>query len=484
MTVSSALSNALSGLTAATRAAETVSSNLANTLTEGYGRREVDLLARSDGTAGGVRVIGVNRIISEGVISDRRLADAELSNSSAVADFHVNLESLLGNPEDGHSLSAQISSFEDSLISAASRPESQERLQLVSYRAADVSSTFNSASDGIQHMREKADTNIGTMVDRLNELLQQAKDLNQKIIGVSNQGKSTASLQDHRQQVIDGIAELVSVRQVPRNHGAVALYTTGGAILLDGSAAELAFTTTNVIMPHMTEDAGLLSGLTINDVPVRTGSDNGVLRGGAISAQFEIRDELAVKAQDRLDSVARDFIERFQDPATDPTLAIGDAGMFTDSGLAFDSADEVGISGRLQLNTLVDTNGANEIWRLRDGLNATSAGNLGNSTLLQSLSGALTRTKVPASGGFGGGALTAHSMTSNFLSKTAGDRLNSDQTVTYATTRQSNLRTLELQDGVDSDQELQKLLIIEQTYAANARVIQTVDEMMQALLRI
>lgn len=39
-------------------------------------------------------------------------------------------------------------------------------------------------------------------------------------------------------------------------------------------------------------------------------------------------------------------------------------------------------------------------------------------------------------------------------------------------------------DGVDSDAEMQKLLQYEQAYAANARVIQAVNDMMDQLLRI
>ena len=37
---------------------------------------------------------------------------------------------------------------------------------------------------------------------------------------------------------------------------------------------------------------------------------------------------------------------------------------------------------------------------------------------------------------------------------------------------------------VDTDQELQRLLIVEQAYAANARVIETIDRLIQNLLEI
>ena len=54
----------------------------------------------------------------------------------------------------------------------------------------------------------------------------------------------------------------------------------------------------------------------------------------------------------------------------------------------------------------------------------------------------------------------------------------------FAAAQQGTLKTLEAAGGVDTDQEMQKLLLIEQSYAANARVIQTIDELMQMLLRI
>lgn len=39
-------------------------------------------------------------------------------------------------------------------------------------------------------------------------------------------------------------------------------------------------------------------------------------------------------------------------------------------------------------------------------------------------------------------------------------------------------------DGVDTDTEMQRLLQYEQAYAANARVIQAIDEMMNTILRV
>jgi flagellar hook-associated protein 1 FlgK len=43
---------------------------------------------------------------------------------------------------------------------------------------------------------------------------------------------------------------------------------------------------------------------------------------------------------------------------------------------------------------------------------------------------------------------------------------------------------MEAAQGVDSDAELQKLLLVEQVYAANAKLIQAVDEMLEQLMEI
>ena len=56
MSISGALSNALSGLSAASRAVSLVSTNIANAMTDGYGRRDIELAAR--GIGGGVDVVG------------------------------------------------------------------------------------------------------------------------------------------------------------------------------------------------------------------------------------------------------------------------------------------------------------------------------------------------------------------------------------------------------------------------------------------
>lgn len=484
MSISGALNNAMTGLRAAGRGAEVISSNISNALTPGYGRRVLSLSSSSVGDFGGVQINGITRIVDAGLAADRRLAHAENGNTQIAADFLAKIENLMGTPDNPTSLTAQLSHFENSLITAASRPDAAERLGGAVTSARAVALALNSTSEGIQDARTQADRNIHAQVEELNTALTQIAALNTQITGLQVQGGDVSSLQDLRQQVIDRVGELVPVREAPRDNGQIALYSVGGAVLLDGTPATIGFTPSNLVTPYMTASSATLSTLTINGAEVRTDSEKGVIRGGLLAAQFEIRDETGVAAQTKIDALARDLIERFQDPSVDGTLAPGDAGLFTDGGGAFDPLDEVGISDRIAINAAVDPDQGGATWRLRDGVGALTQGDVGNSSLLQALGGALTAPRVPASGGFGGGAFSAISLATTVTSEIAVSRNTTEQKLTYSAARLTELTQRQLADGVDSDDEIQRLMLVEQAYAANARLIETVDEMLQTIMRL
>ncbi len=485
MSISASLGNALTGLTASARAAQLVSNNVANAMTEGYGRREIILTSRDLGGAGaGVQVAGIERIVDAGVLRDRRLADAGLALSDGRSSYYESLEGIFGAVDDPSSLLGRQSTLESALVEAASRPDAAARLASTLAAAQDLAAGLNGASDRIQDLRLGADASIAHQVETLNASLKQVQGFNAVISRMNGEGRDVTALEDQRQQLIDGISRIVPVREVAREDGKVALYTSGGAILLDHTAREVTFAPVNQIIPDMTLVSGALSGLAIDGKPVRIDGPYAPLGGGSLSAQFDVRDRLAPAAQAELDALARDLVTRFSDPSVDPTLAPGEAGLFTDRGAAFSSSDEVGLSGRIAVNAAVDPASGGALWRLRDGIGAATPGNSGDATLLHALSDALSARRPAASGGASGTTHSFASMTADMVSRIGADRAVADRDMSYAAARQSSLKSLEAVGGVDTDQEMQKLLLIEQSYAANARVIETINGLLDSLLRI
>lgn len=483
MSINSSLSSALSGLTAAARRTEVISSNIANAMTEGYARRSLSVSSRAEAGIGGVRIDGVTRHSDPRLLSDRRLAEAEHGATRTASDFLKWLESTMGTPEAPDSLSASVADFEARLLTAESNPAVSARLDQAVTAAGRLVSRLERLSDGIQDQRVQADSTIAGMVDRLNESLSRVRKLNIDIVEARIQGRDSSGLEDSRQTQIDRISEIVPLREMRRGNGAIALYSTGGATLLDVNPVEISFRRTHTITPQMTLAGGALSGLEINGEPVSTVAD-GRLGGGALTAQFHLRDSLAVQAQSDADALARDLVERFQSSSVDPSLAPGAPGLFTDAGMAFGAANETGLSGRLRLNARLDPDQGGATWRLRDGLGAATPGETGTATLLAGLRAALTGPRPVASGAFAGALHGTAQLIEAQVTAIGGKAASAEADTAFAATRQEELRLLERAEGVDTDQEMQTLLLVEQAYAANARVIQTVDEMLQSILRI
>ncbi|MEM7508416.1 MAG: flagellar hook-associated protein FlgK [Pseudomonadota bacterium] len=488
MTLSAALSNAMTGLNATSRQADTVANNVANALTEGYGRREISLSPLQLGDEGaGVRVVGITRASDPLITAPRRVAQAAVGRDAALAEAQSRLSQSVGEPGQPGALATLADRFDAALTAAADTPESATLLSSTALAASDYARGFNTVSNQINALRTDADASIARQVDQINAALQDVERLNDEIRNNSFSGADIAALQDQRHRLIDRISDSVPVRVIQRENNTVALFATNGAQLLDGRAYTLEFTPTPIVTQDMTLAGGPLSGISINGqpIPVGQGDGGGLLDGGALEAQFILRDTTLPEAAAQLDAVARDLVERVQGLPADPTLGVGDAGLFTDGGIAFDPLNQEGLAGRLSVNPLVDPALGGDPNLLRDGINAVAPGDQGDDTVLRGLQDALTAPAAIISAP----GLTGQRGNAAFTAQFSGFMLSASvEADARASLQVGRLQTLSDAEanavGVDTDRELSDLLVIEQAFAANARVIQVVDELLERLLLI
>ncbi|WP_439522071.1 flagellar hook-associated protein FlgK [Marivita sp.] len=482
MSLSGALSNAMSGLTANARGTTVISANIANALNEGYGRREINLTTDVNQTSGGVRVAQVTRQYDPILAHQKRLAMADFSANSAFAAFGTDLEQLVGSVDTLGSVSEKLTRFEAALLSAASDPSSETRLRNISFAAEGFASALRDASDGISGLRSRADQQIASAVEELNTGLSRLEKLNTQIMTAKHLGQDAHALMDQRDTVLDHLSELVPLHVVERDSGVIAVFTAQGRTLLDENAVEFGFDTPTTVLPHMTVGNGLLSRLQINGLAVDI-PGSGMMSGGVLSAQFELRDIIAPQTQTRLDAISRDAIERFGPGGPDTTLALGDAGVFTDAGSAFTTANETGLAGRISLNSALGSSNADP-WRWRDGINSLSEGDAGQAGLLLALQSRMSLARIPGSPALGTSPQSLVGHLQDLSSDVASNRVRLQDTRDFASAHLDAVRQSVAADGVNTDQELQKLIELEKSYAANARVVQVVDDMLSELLRI
>ena len=486
MGISSALNNAASGLAASSRLADTIANNVANAMTVGYARRTTELSSLTAGGYGsGVKVTGTYRAENAFLTAERRALDASLGATGTVSGTYERIIAAVGEPGGDNSLSTLATALETTLMSATASPQSMTKLTDAVTAARNLADAINRVSDENSRLRTEADAEIARQVGAVNDALNAIDDLNKKIATLAPKGVDVTSLQDERNRMIDGISAVIPVKVVKRDGDQVALYSQNGGLLLDGRVYELKFTQApNVVTADMVlgaplgglmQDQGAISG----PVALGAGSGTGLFDGGSLGALFEVRDSLVPEVDAEMDRYANDTIERFRDLMPATWLDASGEGLFVDGG----TGGTTGLAGRIEINAAVDPNAGGAVWRLRDGLTAATTGAEGDGTSLQALSDAMSAARDPI--GFisqnarAGGAL----MASEIASFLAGRSARSDDNRAYLTARQSTLIEQEVgETGVDTDAQLSSLTLVEQTYAANARVLSVIDELMKLLL--
>ena len=487
MSISTALSNAVSGLTVSSRTAELISDNVANALTPGYLRKSLDIESRVVAGAGhGARVAGVVAAQDPVLTAERRRVESSSSEAQTELDTLDRITRALGTPGQTNALAERAAALETALAASTGDPSSVQKQSNLLEAAKGLTNTINQISTENRRIRMDSDAEISKQVGEVNAALSQIQTLNQEISLRTISGGDASALIDQRQKLIDRVSKIIPIRTARREDGAVALFSPQSQVLLDGpSVASLGFTSTGLITSDMTIGSGALSGLTVDGQAVTIGQGGGKLDGGSLSALFEARDVTVPGFDGQLDALAEDLINRFQDPAVDTSLAVGDAGLFTDNGAAVSATPTAGLAGRIAVNAAADPSAGGDLWRLRDGMNAAAPGVSGASSILENMLDAAQSQQAPdpALG------IVRNMSFAGFAAEVTAQQANAaeraDERFVNLSAQGDSLREAEAAaTGVDTDEELQKLLLVEQAYAANARVISVVDNLLQRLMEL
>ena len=480
MSLTASLNAAAAGLDLTARRADIVARNVANADAPGYARRTIE----GNGPAGlpGSK-LSVARQADPRLVQLRREAQSREAGAAVSQTFHADLDRAIGDPGRPGSLQGALARFDAALVSAAADPNVPTRLAEVSAAAQALAHRLNDVDGAIQAGRQNAEDDIGRAVGALNEDLSLVERLNADIRRVTAGGNDAADLTDRRSVVVDRISAMIPVREVARDGGAVALVSDGGLLLLDGRPVTIGFAGRPLVTADMSVPVQL-SGLTVNgrDAPA-SGPASGI-RGGALEAMFAVRDEAAPAATEMLDGLAAELILRFEDPAVDPTRAAGATGLFTDDGSPFAAAAPAGLAGRIAIDPTVSPDAPAQHWRLRDGLGAAAPGAGGDGALLLRYGAALARQDLPSVAGLPVAAADMTGHAAGVRSVISAARVEADDILAFRRGQAEDRAQGRDGGGVDIDGEMRRLLEVEQAYAANARVLQAVDTMMNRLMEL
>ena len=482
MSISHAIQAARSGLQVSGLRADIVATNVANATTPGYVRRSALLAETTIGTqTQGVRVTGIGRASDHALTAARMSLTSDLSQASVRAATWQTIAPRVGESADGSGLFGMMSNLESALKAAAATPESESATNSVLNAARSLVNEFHGLAQMAANQRAEADREIADGVNVVNKALKDIEALNVQISGVDQSSSQAASLLDERQRLLDTISEYLPVEAVERDRGTIDVVTKEGVFLLAGKAQQIEFTPSNSFGPSQTVAGGQLSGLRVGDIDLTPGASSwAATSSGLFGALFTLRDNDLPDFSRQLDTVAGDLISRLSADGIDPTTTAGEFGFFVDSDpLAGD-----GLASRIAINPLADPAAGGELWRLRDGMNAVTEGSSGNSTILSAMVNALTSVQSISQNGIQGSFNTSE-LAAHFSSLVGQTRVAHDAVLSSTTTQHTIATEAEqAQTGVDIDAQMQDLLLIEQAYAANARVIEVASQMIDRLMEL
>ncbi len=483
MSLTTALNIAQSSLRTLTRQTAVVSSNVANAQNPNYTRQSSVI----ESTNGGVRFVEIRRNTSDNVFASALKAMSDGQAQSTLADRISTLRTnLLGN-DDSLSLQSYLTRLQDALQTYSGAPSDNQLAAIAVGAAGDLATRLNEVTTTIQSFRSDVDAEIAQSVDDLNGMLARFGELNTDIVNGTRLGRDVSALMDQRDAMLKDISQIVPLQTLERGDNDLVLMTRGGTTLFETMPRTVSFDQTNTYVAGVTGNA-----VRIDGVPLSGGIGANTQASGQLAALVQLRDTVAPTLQAQADEFARGLIEAFseldQSGGGGPALA----GLFTHSGgpaLPASGTVTGGLAGSISLNAAFDPAQGGNALLLRDG-GANGAAYVQNAAgapafadrLIQFTQNLIAPTGFDAATGISG-TMSLESFGADmtgWLEEYRSTALASAETKMALTARLEE--TLANETGVNIDEEMTRLLDLEHSYEASARVIDVVNQMLDTLM--
>ncbi len=469
MGLTSALNAAGTGLASNQTLSQVAADNVANAMTPGFVRRKAILVSPGIGQGGAI-VGEIRREVDASLARMSRLENGKMMRQQAVYESLQNYTIYLGQPGDGTSPADKFSAFNTSLTTLVNLPSSTNAQSGTILAAGDLAAAIRGANGTLANVRADVDMEIRYEVADLNQNLYDLAALNQRTREFRPGTAEAAQYGDLIDKVLDQIADFTDIRITPGLDGAVNVYTTGGAALLEGNRV--------YDVTYNPGDGSFYAGTQdiTPDKPGQHGIDQGSLAGFA-----DLKRDIIPRFQLQLDEYARGLIQAFE--GSDASLAPGQAGLFTDAGFAYDPARLEGLAGRIAVNDAVRREMGGETWRIRDGMGATVEGYTADATQIQTFIDSLgvALNADPQTGI--GSTVTVAEYAAEFVSTQSSERARAETGFNAARSAAEVVAaSRQNSEGTNIDDEMMRLQMIQQSYAANSRVLTVVTEMLDMLL--
>jgi flagellar hook-associated protein 1 len=479
--LSSALSSALSGLIVTSGQSAVLSKNVTRASDENYSRRDVGLTVARDGTAR----LGTYSRSSDQAIKDRVYSASSQTNGSEVkATALATLSTIIGDPQDGTSVTAGLFKLQQSLRDFQNNPSNTSMAAVAVTEARTLAVRIKTASENISTVRVEAHSGVKTSVEKINTLLGELATVDRAVRTSKPGSEIQLDNLDTRDSLVRQLSQELGVRSVVKSDGGLALYTDSGITLFDITPRSVELRSDGPLSPGASGPLVWIDGVQISG-----NTSTMALSAGRLAASLSVRDTTTLAYEAQMDEVARSLISLFAetDQNVSPSLPLA-TGLFTYPGsptVPPPSIHMPGLAGQLSINLQFEGNPM----LLRDGgsngvsYRYNALGSSGFQQRLEDLADSFDQPFAFAASANLGTSLSVKAFSESSSSTLAADasRANGKWDETKATYQRWNEASLRV-SGVNLDEEMAALLSLEKSYQASAKVMTTIDQMFAVLV--
>jgi flagellar hook-associated protein 1 FlgK len=455
----SGITTALNALMAHRQSIDVAGQNVANANTVGYTRQRADLTAVSatghgglftkiDAPGWGVQVTSVTRIVDGFVDSRQRDAHAASAFADAVQGAWTGIEQIVNEPSTT-GISAQLSDFWASWHDVVNHPDDEAtRSQLLS-QARTLVDTITTSRSAVDAQFTSARDQLKAVAQEINGTAKSVAELNDRIRTAQATGSQVNEMADQRDQLVLHLSRLTGASARANNDGTVDVLL-GGSMLVSGDRS----TAVQVAGAGQVDEVATAAG------PVHLEFTDGraaIVTSGQAGGLLNAMNSAYPSAAAGLDKLAKTLADSVN------TLHAKGRGLDDDPAAPLPDRDF--FTGTNARNIAVAITDPRAVAAAADGKGTFDA------TLADQIAG--------LEGASNGADVTWRS----YVAQVGVDAQAATRRVTLqeSVTRQAD-SARDSVSGVSVDEEMTNLLMFQRAYEGAARVMTTVDQMLDTLI--
>ena len=455
------LNVASTALSTQQKALDITANNIANVNTEGYSRQRLNMVQNEPVRyEGGALSTGVraNRTIQR--IYDRFLAAQIAGAASQQGRWDAQLETLekaelMFDDASGYGLNGAMTEFWNSWQEVSNTPSGYTERATLLANTENLTLVFNKLSRDLSQVQGDSDVSIKGAVDDINSLTSEIASLNLKIAEVEAGNEHSANdFRDQRDLKLKALSSLVDVNSFEDADGYLTILTANGRTLVDRTRSwDLAAgTNANGFQDVFWESSsGAQQNITSN------------LSTGKLKGWIEARDAIIPDYLTRLDDMAVAMANAVNTQHNSGLDLNGDPGL--DFFSPFTGASDITVNDLIVNDTNLIAAAANTEGVPGGNSNAIAMAEIQNQLLMS------------------GGSATIDDFYNGLVSDVGRFVSQAKVNMDHQSTVSLQLATYrEEVSGVSMDEEMVNMIQFQSAYNAAAKLVSTVDEMLNTLI--